>query len=221
MSSNLFKQIPFARVPLVRYSVASKRFNKAEVQLLKDFPSVGKKGQILKVSHSLMRNKLHPHNGACYIVPGQGPRIPIYKEPKKIIRVAPKPSKVGTPNAPAPKKISIDIEGLLLNIPKDNSKASSRIQPSKASYSLFNLSVNLGDLKFKVQEEDGSLKTPIDKSAIAAQIKKMVNISVPESDITLKIKRDVISEITKTGEYRLEIGTSEKAIKKIFVDAEL
>ncbi|CAM9018343.1 unnamed protein product [Wickerhamomyces anomalus] len=151
MSSNLFKQIPFARVPLVRYSVASKRFNKAEVQLLKDFPSVG----------------------------------------------------------------------LLLNIPKDNSKASSRIQPSKASYSLFNLSVNLGDLKFKVQEEDGSLKTPIDKSAIAAQIKKMVNISVPESDITLKIKRDIISEITKTGEYRLEIGTSEKATKKIFVDAEL
>ncbi|SCU87908.1 LAMI_0D07976g1_1 [Lachancea mirantina] len=51
------------------YSALSKRTNKTKVQLLRDFPNFQLiRGQVLEVSPSLMRNYLHPGNGARYIM---------------------------------------------------------------------------------------------------------------------------------------------------------
>lgn len=227
MSSTLFKPVPFVRIPLVRYSVASKKFNKAEVQLLRDFPNVGVKGQVLKVSHSLMRNRLHQRNGACYILPGQGPRIPVVKEEKKKV-VTPPPVEVITPTpvkaeAPASKKLQINIKGLLLNIPnkKEANGGSGKVEASKHSYSLFNLSVNLGDIIFKVPENEGTLNTSINKSTISTQIKRLVNVSVPESDIRVKKGQETVETIDTLGEYTVGLGPEprEQITKKIIVKA--
>ncbi|CAH2351478.1 hypothetical protein CLIB1423_03S07206 [[Candida] railenensis] len=47
------------------------------VQLLKDFPNVGVRGEVVKVLPSVMRNYLHMNNGATYLTKTKGPRIPI------------------------------------------------------------------------------------------------------------------------------------------------
>lgn len=210
MSSALVKSLPFARIPLVRYSVSAKRRNMAEVQLLKDFPSIGKKGQILKVSHSLMRNKLHPKNGAAYILPDQGPRIPVYKEPIKKVEV--KEKKVVSKNIfePAkPKKPSIDIEGLLL--PTGNLFNSAE---QATGYSLFSLSVNLGDLMFKVPAANNILKKPITKEDIQTQIRRLADIEVPLSDLTLLGNNRPQEVIKNEGIYEVQIGTGKETISK-------
>lgn len=50
-------------------SALTKRTKKVRVQILKDFPSFQlKKGQVLQVKPSLMRNYLHNYNGAKYIL---------------------------------------------------------------------------------------------------------------------------------------------------------
>lgn len=224
MSSSLFRSFPFARIPLVRYSAVSKRRNKAEVQLLKDFPNIGKKGQILKVSHSLMRNKLHRYNGACYILPDQGPRIPVYKEPKKVntqqqqqqIRKEPV---FEQPVTPKPKAHELTIEGLLLDLPAGESADSGKIEASRG-YSPFALSVNLGDLHFKVPSKEDVLETPITKTVIKNQIKELANADVPEADFAIRSGREVIESITKNGKYQLQIGTikNEYVRKTIFVN---
>ncbi|SCW00339.1 LAFE_0C02014g1_1 [Lachancea fermentati] len=58
------------KVALTRsYSALSKRTNKVKVQILKDFPQFQLyKGQVTRVSPSLMRNYLHIGNGARYIL---------------------------------------------------------------------------------------------------------------------------------------------------------
>lgn len=52
------------------------RAKKIHVQLLKSFPGIGIRGQVVEVSEGLMRNKLHPLKGAAYLVKGQALRIP-------------------------------------------------------------------------------------------------------------------------------------------------
>ena len=56
------------------------RSKKVTVQLLKDWPGVGYKGQVVSVSDGMMRNRLHPHNGAAYVLKGEPLRIPLYSE---------------------------------------------------------------------------------------------------------------------------------------------
>ncbi|KAG7810976.1 hypothetical protein KL921_002604 [Ogataea angusta] len=66
----------------VRYSAISKR-KRIPVQLLKDFPTIGVKGQIVQVKPSVMINRLHPKNGAVYMhLPDSKPKIPVV-EPKE------------------------------------------------------------------------------------------------------------------------------------------
>lgn len=50
---------------------------KIQVQLLKDHPNLGQRGQIVRVRPAYMRNYLHVDNKACYITASLGPRIPV------------------------------------------------------------------------------------------------------------------------------------------------
>ncbi|KAG7880595.1 hypothetical protein KL905_002569 [Ogataea polymorpha] len=79
----------------VRYSAVSKR-KRIAVQLLKDFPSIGVKGQIVQVKPSVMINRLHPYNGAVYMhLPDSKPRIPVV-EPKEADLMSKRPEQQGT-----------------------------------------------------------------------------------------------------------------------------
>ncbi|GMM45581.1 hypothetical protein DAPK24_021560 [Pichia kluyveri] len=61
----------------IRYTAQSKK-NRIDVQLLKDFPGIGVKGQIVAVKASTMANKLYPNNGAIYMnYKNAEPAIPI------------------------------------------------------------------------------------------------------------------------------------------------
>lgn len=61
----------------VRYTAQSKK-NRIDVQLLKDFPGIGVKGQVVAVKASAMASKLYPHNGAVYMnFPGAQPTLPV------------------------------------------------------------------------------------------------------------------------------------------------
>lgn len=67
----------------VRYTAQSKK-KRIDVQLLKDFPGLGVKGQIVHVKPSTMINKLHLGNGAIYLnYDGAKPIIPVV-HPKKV-----------------------------------------------------------------------------------------------------------------------------------------
>lgn len=61
------------------HSLSGKRFasTKVPVQLLKDFPGLGYRGEIVHVKPGRMRNELHVNNGAVYMVKGAAPRIPV------------------------------------------------------------------------------------------------------------------------------------------------
>lgn len=50
--------------------------NKVLVQLLKDFPGLGVRGELVKVAPGRMRNELHPFNGAAYVLKDMQLRIP-------------------------------------------------------------------------------------------------------------------------------------------------
>lgn len=66
-----------AQLQQVRFSAQSKK-KRIDIQLLKDFPGYGVKGQIIKVKPSAMTNKFHPNNGAVYLnYPGAEPAIPV------------------------------------------------------------------------------------------------------------------------------------------------
>ncbi|VVT53251.1 uncharacterized protein SAPINGB_P003479 [Magnusiomyces paraingens] len=66
----------FSSSAAVMRGAADKRI---PVQLLKDFPGLGFRGEIVKVLPGRMRNQLHRNNGAAYVLRGEELRIPLVK----------------------------------------------------------------------------------------------------------------------------------------------
>lgn len=66
----------------VRHASSARRRipEKISVQLLKDHPTLGVAGEIIKVRPAFMRNYLHAGNKACYLT--DGPRLPVVDKPK-------------------------------------------------------------------------------------------------------------------------------------------
>ncbi|CCH46909.1 hypothetical protein BN7_6514 [Wickerhamomyces ciferrii] len=230
MSSILYKALPSARIPLVRYSARSKRLNKAEVQLLKDFPNVGVKGQIVKVSHSLMRNTLHRYNGAAYILPNQGPRIPVVKPKRNNLTFSntnvetqvkvekPKPIEIKPEIKQQPKQQSkpeIKIPGLLLNIPTNSqSTPKTNISPSD-SLSLFKLSRELSTSLTinKPGLNDTNLSEALTKKDIVSFINSSVTSKIQESNLEIKSNsNETINKIELFDDYNLLIWKDEENI---------
>lgn len=63
----------------MRAILSSRRYasTKVPVQLLKDFPGLGYKGEVVQVAPGRMRNELHVNNGAAYVVKGEPLRLPL------------------------------------------------------------------------------------------------------------------------------------------------
>lgn len=59
---------------------------KVAVQLLRDFPGLGYRGEIVNVAAGRMRNQLHRGNGAAYVVKGEALRIPVVARERALER---------------------------------------------------------------------------------------------------------------------------------------
>lgn len=70
-------------LPTQRGSLENK---KVAVQLLRDFPGLGYRGEIVNVAAGRMRNQLHRGNGAAYVVKGEALKIPVVAREKALER---------------------------------------------------------------------------------------------------------------------------------------
>ncbi|KAA8917552.1 hypothetical protein TRICI_000298 [Trichomonascus ciferrii] len=63
----------------MRTMLSSRRYasTKVSVQLLRDFPGLGYKGEVVQVAPGRMRNELHVSNGAAYVIKGEPLRLPL------------------------------------------------------------------------------------------------------------------------------------------------
>lgn len=224
---NIFKPHQLRAVPYVRFITKAKKNSKIKVQLLKDFKNFGKKGEIITVLPSVMRNILHPYNGAHYILRGQGPKIPVYERPdpnaqaqaeeesKKVntsgtesdilkqraeMLKALEDAKDDTAEAVTPGK------PLGLEFPSSPETTST---PTAPTYSLFKIDQSLKKLTFANQEvtEASTLAIPITLQSISDEILSQTGETVPVSDITLKTSKtnQTLDEIKALGSYRVTI----------------
>jgi ribosomal protein L9 len=237
MSSSLFTHPVLKRVPLVRYSARTKRENRIQVQLLKDFPQYGVKGEIIEVLPGLMRNKLYPNNGACYIIPklNLGPKIEVVKRDTRLqqqqqklqqerlqqqLQEQKRQNAIDEMLAKKKKEVvaekiaPVEIEGLLFDLP-EGVEASGDIVASQG-YSMITLEVGLDTLRFQL--EGGA----VSKKLIAQKIQDLVGFSVPVKDLEIIQKDQSLETLDTVGEYRLVIkqqGVDTLINKKILVEA--
>jgi hypothetical protein len=206
---------PFRRIPLVRYSARTKRENRIQVQLLKDFPQYGAKGEIIEVLPGLMRNKLYPKNGAAYIIPrlNLGPRIPVVKKQARAVvveEVKKKEEPIVKLVSKSKKIQSIEIDSLLFDVPETNDEGivKSAVE-EEPEYSLFKLEVNL-DL---IQLRKGSV-AEITKDLIVKQIAQSVSVTVPVEDLTILSNGNPLEVIKEVGEYQIKVTKGKSTVTK-------
>lgn len=233
MSSFLFRTPAVTRVPLVRYSARTKRENRITVQLLKDFPQYGLKGEIINVLPGLMRNKLHPGNGACYVNEklNMGPRIPVVKKEVRLqlqrlaqerleaqeqraqLKKQELVSEMLTKDQQYKGKKSVekldtqDIEGFLFDLPEGVASTGEVI--ASHGYSMITLEVGLDTLRFDT--------VPLSKEQVVNKIQDVVGFSVPVGDVKIIQKDVAVETCDKAGEYKLVISQGEGSVTKKIV----
>lgn len=235
MSSLLSRELAFKRVAFVRYSARTKRENRIQVQLLRDFPQYGAKGEIIEVLPGLMRNKLYPNNGACYIIPSQnlGPRIPVVKKDLRLQQQQQqqKLQQARQEQLAEQKRLEVidmlknkkqrdtehiapvEIEGLLFDLPEGTSATSDVI--ASQGYSMITLEIGLDALRFNLQ--DGA----VTKESVVQKIHDIVGFTVPVSDIKIIQHESSFEQVEAAGQYQLVVQpqNSENTVtKKILIE---
>lgn len=231
MSFFLCREPVLRRIPLVRYSARTKRENRVKVQLLKDFAQYGAKGEVIDVLPGLMRNKLHPNNGACYIIPelNMGPKIPVVKREVRLQQQRAQQTHVEQQAAHKERQNAVvdmlkknkevkaavepvAIDGLLFDLPED-AVVTGDVVASKG-YSMITLELGLDTLRFSIV--DG----PVSKTDIVKRIQDSVGFAVPEKDVQVSFKGEDVESLSRAGEYQLVIkqeGSESVVTKKVLV----
>lgn len=197
---------------------------KIPIQLLKDVPNYGVKGQILQVSPALMRNLLHVDNKACYITKTQGPRIPVVEvqkpEPKK--KVIMKPESEEEKQDDLQEALSLDqLSGLFSSMRSTplNKKMQFDSEPETIEAKLnFLLEVQDGIADVTSFELD-SVPQPLDAKALAQLVYKRSGVHIPLGALSITtINGDSVSAITERGEYRWKFGgEKDRSVEKKLV----
>jgi hypothetical protein len=209
----------------VRYTAQSKK-NRIDVQLLKDFPGVGVKGQIVSVKASTMSNQLYPYNGAVYMnYKGAQNAIPV------VTRQAAAAAAAALKSAQLQEKKQRKVK---LN-PIIKNEVEMAKQRGEALLSLDDLlAIDLNtltqqeedlvfskipkNLVFVKKSKDKVLASPLKKSFIIQQIELALSKYINESDITAKffngketsfeVKSDegeYLESIDKLGAYYVQV----------------
>lgn len=111
---------------------------KVPVQLLKDFPGLGFKGEIVTVATGRMRNELHRGNGAAYVIKGEPLRIPLVSREKVLERQ----------RREAEQRKAVEAASLEAQLVQEQARATGRLNAQSemlnALENLTNLNFNLG-----------------------------------------------------------------------------
>lgn len=221
----------------VRYTAQSKK-NRIDVQLLKDFPGVGVRGQIVAVKPSAMSNKLYPYNGAVYMNhAGAEPAIPVVSKAAAAASLA----ALKATQAQSKKEKKVKLNPIL----KDEVEKAKK--PEDTLLSLDDLlSIDLNTLT-KEQEDlvftklpkkvifvkkarENVLFSPLEKPYVVQQIESTVARYVRESDVIAKFfnnknttfsihseSNEPLESISKLGNYyiNVKLGDREETISII------
>ncbi|KAK6454388.1 uncharacterized protein RJT20DRAFT_136745 [Scheffersomyces xylosifermentans] len=224
-SGSVKKEVSSSFPRLVRFASGPKRraTDKIPVQLLRDFPGVGQRGEILRVKPAFMRNYLHHQNGAAYITKDQGPRIPVVERVVKVEEVvqakqetpAQKDTKANKPaNAGA---MSLDELSNLFTTMRSSKRGSSvtskaATEPSFEASS--DVSYTISELKDTIPstysvELSETVTLPISKAYLSSVFFNLSGATVPQSAIavTEKGKRVALEALEATGEYSVTISS--------------
>lgn len=202
----------------VRYTAQSKK-NRINVQLLKDFPGLGVKGQIVAVKPSAMSNKLYPYNGAVYMN---------YKDAKPVIPVVTKQEAAAALAALKNiQNVSKKAKKTKLN-PILKSEIDAKKEKGDQLLSLDDLlAIDLNTLSssdldlvfsklpkklvFVKKSNDNILSSSLQKSFIKEQIEAVLAKYIRESDITIKFFKNSNTIIN----LKSESGESLESIDKL------
>lgn len=189
----------------VRYTAQSKK-NRIEVQLLKDFPGIGVKGQIVAVKPSAMTSKLYPHNGAIYMnYKGAEPAIPVVTKAAAAAAAATlKAAQQQENKSKKEKKVKLNP---ILKSEIENSKKTDDLLTldDLLSIDLNIISKENEDLIFAKlpkkliilkNAKNSVLNTPIESDFVANQIKITLSKYIKESDLTMKFFSSEKTSIT-------------------------
>ncbi|GAV29503.1 hypothetical protein PMKS-003004 [Pichia membranifaciens] len=184
----------------VRYTAQSKK-NRINVQLLKDFPGVGIKGQVVAVKPSAMSNKLHPFNGAAAAAAALAALKNAQKESKKTKKVKLNPilkselekSKKADDLLSLDDLLAIDLNALS----KDNLDLVFSKLPKK--------------LIMVKRSKDKVLSSPLQKSFVTQQIELSLAKYIREAEIAVKFFNNQNTAIT----LKSESGEPLEAIDKL------
>lgn len=220
------------------FSVSSqvlKTKKKIEVQLLKDFEGLGKKGEIVKVLPSKMINYLHPNNGAAYILPGQQPRIPVVEKEvpvlttetiaKKVIQTVDKPD---SENVDKPVSKADLFKGFLFDVKEDASEVSNQSKPAEdESYFKSEAFRELpSTLTFeRSTNNSGALSKPITKEEFASILESYTDKAFKPEEISFyhidKDSKIKVEELDYAALYETVVSVkgSSPVTKSIFIDS--
>lgn len=189
---------------------ASTKSDRITVQLLKDFPSLGVTGELVRVKPAFMRNFLHVDNKACYITKEHGPRIPVVERKREVVekktKVQEKPAEAAQeePSASAGPALSLDeLSSLFSNMrmAKGKSAAAAGFQSGEAApeiaYSLAELGESLpATYTLPVSQ------FPLSRDELAKVVFNSTGIEVPASVIKVTgADGAVVDEIATAGVY--------------------
>lgn len=191
------------------------------MQLLKDFPNVGVRGELVYVKPAFMRTYLHMNNGACYITEKQGPRIPVVEKSRKVINE--EEVKAKEEEVPETKPVteeesnamSLDeLSSLFQTMKKSRGR---RSVASSTDAQVVSDSVESGYLASELAEllpEVYTIKlsettqVPIRKDYLSKSIYEISGIEVAVNHINIfNSDGSAISEIPSTGDYSLSVNT--------------
>lgn len=214
----------------VRYTAQSKK-NRIDVQLLKDFPGIGVRGQVVSVKPSAMSNQLYPHNGAVYMnYQGAQPAIPIVTKQAAAAAVA--ALKAAQLQEKKQKKVKLNP---ILKSEMEKGKKEGNVLLSLDDL----LSIDLNTLSQQEEEllfskipkkvvfvkksKDKLLSSPLDKAFIIQQIELTLSKYIRETDVMAKFfssektsfslfneSDEPLESIEKLGVYYVQVKYNER-----------
>lgn len=214
----------------VRY----KSKTKINVQLHKDVPGLGLRGEIVRVLPGRMRNQLHPHNGASYVLEGKPLRLPVVTRQQAALEEEKRRAALLASQTPEVEVVvdeTVDYSELgFLQFPKGSSEASEPIQASENEdsdlYSLHNALQSLPNMLSVRNDilETGFLKEHYSAKEFANYISDLIGFPLTEEFVQFQVTvapRKTVSSgiIDHTGTYsvRFVIPGSSPVERKISI----
>lgn len=190
---------------------------KIEVQLLKDFQGLGRRGEIVKVLPSRMMNQLHINNGATYILSGQPLRIPKVKaqeivEPVVVAEVV--KERVAVKEKPQLAKTIGDVNFDFANILETTTESTDDDFYKIQALQSIKLIIHFSDLP----QAEGVLSTPITKAQITNRLLKLTGYEFNSEELKLvkegSEKKELL-EITLAGNYSIGLAKGRQTVRLV------